>query len=76
MRQLTNSPELARRFNEDEAVWQRYQWLRALRLELAIECLVPADILDEINWFEAERECRQTRCMGNQWPVTGTPTFA
>ena len=64
MDQMTDSQELARRFNEDEAVWQRYELFRRLRLRLRIESLLPDEVLDEIDWIEAEREIRQVRCIG------------
>jgi hypothetical protein len=66
MDQLTNSQELASRFNEDEAVWQRYERRRWLRLLQATEWLLPDEILDELDWTEAERECRKIDCVGKR----------
>jgi hypothetical protein len=63
MDELLNSQELARRFNEDEAVWLHYENRRRLRLLQGIESLVPDEILDELDWIAAERECRETRCV-------------
>jgi hypothetical protein len=68
MDQLTNSQELASRFNEDEAVWQRYERRRWLRLLQATEWLLPDEILDELDWIEAERECHQIQCVGKLFP--------
>ena len=64
MEQMTDSQELARQFNEDEAVWQRYEYRRRVRLRLGFESLLPDEVLDEIDWIEAEREIRQVRCIG------------
>ena len=64
MGQIRASQELASRFNEDEAVWRRFECLRKLRLLLKIESVLPADVLDEIDWIEAERKVRQVRCVG------------
>ena len=61
MKALLHSQELARRFNEDEAVWQRFNDKRGLRDS---NSLVSEEALDEIAWREAEQECRQTRCIG------------
>jgi hypothetical protein len=68
MDQLVNSQELARRFNEDEAVWQRYEKRRRLRLQHGNEFLLPNEILDELDWIEAERECHQIECVGKLFP--------
>ncbi len=68
MDQMTDSQELARRFNEDEAVWRRYEYRRRLRLGLGIDLLLPEEILDELDWLEAERECREIRCVGKSLP--------
>jgi len=68
MDQKTDSEELARRFNEDEAVWRRYESRRRLRLRLGIESLLQDEILDQLDWIEAERECRQIWCVGGRLP--------
>ena len=49
------SQKLACRFNEDESVWRRYE-LRRLRRRLGSGSLLPDDVLDELDWIEAERE--------------------
>lgn len=61
MKALLHSQELARRFNEEEAVWQRFNDKRELRHP---DSIVSQEVLDEIAWHEAEQECRQTRCVG------------
>lgn len=66
--QMTESQELARRFNEDEAVWQRFEYRQRLRLRLCVDSLLPDEVLDEIDWIEAERECRPTWCVGEKLP--------
>ena len=61
MKRIVDTQELARRFNEDEAVWRRFEQKRRLRDSTS---LFPEEVLDEIDWREAERESRQTRCVG------------
>jgi len=61
MKTLVDAQELARRFNEEEAVWQLFEQKRRMRDSTSA---LPNEILDEIDWREAERECRQTRCVG------------
>jgi len=60
MKPLIDTQELARRFNEDEAVWRRFEQKRSQRHSASS---IPEEILDEIDWREAEQECRQTRCV-------------
>jgi hypothetical protein len=61
MKPLSDPQELARRFNEDEAVWRRFEQKRSFRDSASSR---PEELLDETDWQEAERECRQTRCVG------------
>ena len=61
LKPTSDTQELARRFNEDEAVWRRFEEKRRLR---ALSASLPDELLDEIDWREAEQECRQTRCVG------------
>ena len=51
--------ELLRRFNEDEAVWRRYQHKRRLRKLLRGRTPFSEEALDRLDWLEAERECRR-----------------
>jgi hypothetical protein len=65
MDQTADSQGLARRFNEDEAVWQRYEDKRSLRLRSAGgESVLPDEVQDTLDWTEAENECRLTWCVG------------
>ncbi len=68
MDQMADSQELARRFNEDESVWRRYEFRRRLRLRLGLKSLLEDKALDELDWIEAERECRQIWCVGEKVP--------
>jgi hypothetical protein len=61
---MIEAQELARRFNEDEAVWRCYEHKRALRRLLGSRTPLPEDILDYLDWQEAERECRAVRVVG------------
>ena len=63
MTPMIETQELARRFNEDEAVWRRYQQLRMPRRRISKRSRL-AKKLDQLAWQRAERECRQTRCIG------------
>ena len=67
MNQMTDSRELARRFNEDESVWQRYEYIRARRLLLSVPSVLPAEVQDALDWIEAEQQCRQIRAVGKDW---------
>jgi hypothetical protein len=61
---MTETQEHARRFNEDEAVWRCYKHKRALRRLSGPRSPLPEDILDDLDWRAAERECRQVRAIG------------
>ena len=61
MKPISDTQDNVRRFNEDEAVWQRFNDKRELSDS---NSLVSEEVLDEIAWREAEQECRQTRCIG------------
>jgi hypothetical protein len=56
--------ELARRFNEDEAVWRHYEHNRELRRLLGSRLPLPEDVLDYLDWQAAEREGREARAIG------------
>ena len=64
VRPMIETQELARRFNEDEAVWRTYEHKRALRRLLGSRSPLPEDILDYLDWQAAERECRALRAVG------------
>lgn len=65
---MTEAQELARRFNEDEAVWRCFEYKRALRRLLGSRTPLPEDVLDNLDWQEAERECRAVRAIGFDHP--------
>jgi hypothetical protein len=56
MNAMNEAQELARCFNEDEAVWRNYEHKRTLRRLLGSRTPLPEDILDYLDWQEAERE--------------------
>lgn len=60
--QYTNSQELARKFNEDEAVWRAFDRRRSLRSLLGSTPCVPNEDLSD--WLAAEREARPVRAVG------------
>ena len=64
MNAMMATQELARRFNEDEAVWRAFEHKRALRRLTGASAPFSEQILDYLDWQEAERECRQVRAVG------------
>jgi len=64
MKPMIEAQKLARRFNEDEAVWRSYTHKRELRRLLGSHTPLPEDILDYIDRQAAERECREVRAVG------------
>lgn len=64
MKLIIDPQTLARRFNQDEAVWQCYERKRELRRLLGPDSQLPEEILDYLDWFDAQRECGKTRCIG------------
>ncbi len=68
MKPTIDPQTLAHRFNEDEAVWQSYERKRELRRLLGPDSKLPEEILDYLDWLEANRECRKTRCIGKLVP--------
>ncbi len=64
MKPFVDTQELARRFNEDEAVWRAYERLGQLRRRCGFPVSMPADILDWLDWLKAERVGRFIRCVG------------
>lgn len=61
---MIEARELARHFNEDEAVWRCYERKRALRRLPGSRSPLPEDILDDLDWQAAEQECRPVRAIG------------
>ncbi len=70
MEQMSGSQELARRFNESEAVWQRYEYIRARRLLRDVDFVLSEEVRDALDWLEAEYLCRQTRAVGKKAATT------
>ena len=64
MKAMLEAQELARRFNEDEAVWRSYGHKRMLRRLHGSRLPLSEDILDYLDWQAAERECRAVRAVG------------
>ncbi|MDP3089101.1 MAG: hypothetical protein Q8N04_00330 [Nitrospira sp.] len=64
MNPFIDTQELARRCNEEEAVWREYERLRQLRRRYRFRVSVPTDILDRLDWLKAERVARVIRCVG------------
>lgn len=64
MKRMIEAQELARRFNEDEAVRRSCERNRELRRLLGSHSPVPEDVLDYLDWQAAERECRAVCAAG------------
>ena len=56
--------EQVRHFNEDEAIWRRFQKRRVLRRLSRSGGTIAEEILDHIDWIAADRECRDLRVFG------------
>jgi len=59
-----DSQALASRFNEDEAVWRRYERKRKLRRLSGLRAPSSEAVLDALDWLEADQECREKRSIG------------
>jgi hypothetical protein len=64
MNATNEAQELARRFNEDEAVWRCYELKQALRKWPGLHPPLSEYILDDLDWLAAEQECRMVRAVG------------
>jgi hypothetical protein len=64
MNPMREAQELARRFNEAEAVWRNYEYKRELRRLTGSRAPLPEDLLNYLDWQAAERECREARSIG------------
>jgi len=62
--QYTNSQDLARKFNEDEAVWRAYERRKTMRKILGLQDPLSEDCLGNLDRLEAEREARPVRATG------------
>ena len=68
MNPTIETQELARRFNEDEVVWRCYEQKRVSRRLPGARPSAAEDILDDLDWQAAERECRMVRAVGSFHP--------
>mgnify|MGYP003387471258 CR=1 FL=1 len=68
MNLLARAQELARRFNEDEAVQQEFERRQFHRKLFSPDLLWPEEILDDLDWQHAQATCRQTRAISVQLP--------
>ena len=64
MKSASDTQERVRQFNEDEAVWQRFEEKRRLRRLIGWPSLFPEETLDRLDWISAEREIRRVRAIG------------
>jgi len=62
--QAADAQEMARRFNEDEAVWRAFKCRRTMRKILGPESPLSEKVLDDLDRQEAEREARPIRAIG------------
>ncbi len=67
MKPILDSPELASRFNEDEAVWRHYQQRGDLRRLRGSSSPFSEEVLDHLDCLEAERECRERRYVAGRF---------
>jgi hypothetical protein len=63
MRPISDTQEFALRFNEEEAISQRYQEKRLARRLPTSDSQLPESVLDQLDWLAAEREIRTTRAV-------------
>ena len=61
---LDDVQENVRRFNQEEAVWQRYHEKRRQRFRL--RSTAAEKLLDQLDWIAAEREMRRSDCIGKE----------
>jgi hypothetical protein len=62
---MSSPEELILRFNEDEAIWRRYQEKRReRRYRFRLRSRLAERLLDQFDWVAAERETRSIRVIG------------
>ena len=66
MTPISDTQEFACRFNEEEAIWRRFQRKRLTRRLRGSDSPLPQSILDHCDWLEAENEIRITRAVGSK----------
>ena len=67
MMPISDTQEFALRFNEEEAIWQRFQENRLTRRLREADSPLPESALDQLDWLEAEREIRTARAVANKF---------
>ena len=68
MNDLAHTQELARLFNEAEAIQQEFERRRTARRLLGSSARWPDDIFDDFDWQHALTTCRQTRAVSLHQP--------
>ena len=64
---INDVQENVRRFNQEEAIWQRYQENRAeRRRRFRLRTRVAEKLLDRLDWIAAVREMRRSDCVGKE----------
>ena len=64
---INDVQENVRRFNQEEAIWQRYQVKRAeRRRRFRLRTRVAEKLLDRLDWIAAVREMRRSDCVGKE----------
>ncbi len=64
---INDVQENVRRFNQEEAIWQRYQEKRAeRRRRFRLRTRVAEKLLDRLDWIAAVREMRRSDCVGKE----------
>jgi hypothetical protein len=66
MTPISDTQEFARRFNEEEAIWQRFQRKRLTRRLPGNDSPMPESILDHFDWLDAESDTRITRAVAQE----------
>jgi hypothetical protein len=66
MTPMSDTQEFARQFNEEEAIWQRFQEKSRTRRLPGSDSPLPESVLDQVDWLEAEREIRIARAVANK----------
>lgn len=66
--EIYDPQEMARRFNEDEAVWISFESKRQLRALLGLRFPLTDEDADKLDWLAAEREIRPLSCIGKTHP--------
>ena len=68
MNYCADAQELSRRFNASEAVNRAFENRRARRRWRDARTPLSTAVLDHLDWMEAEKECREVRCVGEMIP--------